>query len=52
MAEIDPAAFTTKNVFDSPGKVISGVSVALRVGRAMYIGAFEGERIVRIAVQK
>ncbi len=50
IAEIDPAKWTAKTVFDSQGKgnLISGVSVALQVGRSIYIGAFQGDRLVRI----
>jgi len=50
IAEIDPAKWTAKTVFDSHGKgnVIAGASVALQVGRSIYIGAFQGDRLVRI----
>ncbi|HEX5430610.1 MAG TPA: SMP-30/gluconolactonase/LRE family protein [Bryobacteraceae bacterium] len=39
-----------QTVFDSHGKgaMISGVSVALQAGNALYIGAFQGNRIVKI----
>ena len=49
IAEIDPATMTAKAIFDSEGKgaLISGVSVALQMGNAVYIGAFQGERLVR-----
>ena len=50
IAEIDPAKFQAKTVFDSAGKgaLISGVSVALEAGNAIYVGAFSGDRIVKI----
>jgi hypothetical protein len=50
VAEIDPASMAAKNVFDSEGKgpLISGVSVALAVGDAIYVGAFQGDRLVKV----
>jgi hypothetical protein len=52
VAEIDPGKWTARNVLDSQGKeaMISGVSVALEVGKAIYIGAFQGDRLVRASV--
>jgi hypothetical protein len=49
VAEIDPAKMTSRSVLDSriKGSPIAGVSVALRVGKAIYIGAFQGDRIVK-----
>ena len=47
VAEIDPATMIAKTL-DTPAKTISGVSVALEVGKFIYVGAFEGERIARI----
>ncbi len=54
IAEIDPGKMTAKTVFDSEGKgaLISGVSEALQVGDSIYIGAFQGDRIVRIPAKK
>lgn len=54
IAEIDPAKMTAKTVFDSEGKgaLIPGVSEALQVGNAIYIGAFQGDRIVKIPASK
>jgi len=54
IAEIDPAKMEAKTVFDSEGKgaLISGVSEALQVGNSIYIGAFQGDRIVKIPVKK
>jgi SMP-30/Gluconolactonase/LRE-like region len=54
VAEIDPAKMTVKTVFDSQGKgaLISGVSIAVQTGNSIYVGAFQGDRIVKIAAGK
>jgi hypothetical protein len=54
VAEIDPANMGAKTVFDSEGKgaLISGVSVALAVGDAVYVGAFQGDRLVKVGRQR
>jgi len=54
VAQIDPANMAAKTIFDSQGKgaLISGVSVALEMGTAIYIGAFQGDRLVRIPYKK
>jgi hypothetical protein len=54
VAEIDPAKMQVKTVFDSEGKaaMIPGVSIALQSGNAIYIGAFQGDRIVKIPAKK
>jgi hypothetical protein len=54
VAEIDPAKMEAKTVFDSEGKgaLISGVSEALQAGSSIYIGAFQGDRIVKIPAKK
>jgi hypothetical protein len=54
VAEIDPASMKAQTVFDSEGKgaLISGVSVALDAGPAIYIGAFQGDRLVKIGWNK
>jgi hypothetical protein len=54
IAEIDPGKMDVKTVFDSEGKgaLISGVSGALQVGNSIYIGAFQGDRIVKIPAKK
>ncbi len=54
VAEIDPAKMTATTVFDSQGKgaLIGGVSVALEVGNSIYIGSFQGERLVKIPWKK
>lgn len=50
IAELNPASWQAKTVFDSQGKgnLIPGVSVALQVGNSIFIGAFQGDRLVRI----
>jgi sugar lactone lactonase YvrE len=50
IAEVDPADMKARTVFDSEGKgaLIGGVSVALAVKNSIYIGSFQGDRIVRI----
>jgi hypothetical protein len=54
VAEIDPGKMIAKMVFDSEGKgaPISGVSEALEVGNSIYIGAFSGDRIVKIPFKR
>ncbi len=54
VAEIDPGKMTAKTVFDSQGKgaLIGGVSVALQVGNSMYIGSFQGDRLVKVPFKK
>ena len=50
VAAIDPGKMRAKKVFDSQGKgaLISGVSVALQVKDSIYIGSFQGNRLLRI----
>lgn len=50
VAEIDPANMQARPIFDSASvdPLIAGVSVALKVGRSIYLGAFLGDRIVKI----
>lgn len=60
VALIDPITMRTKATFDSTtnketaGKppAITGVSVALEVGNSMYIGAFSGNRLVKLPMPK
>ena len=54
VAEIDPAQMQARTIFDSATQdpLISGVSVALKVGNAIYLGAFQGDRIVKIPYGK
>ena len=46
--EIDPATMEAQTLLDWKGKIspISGVSVALKAGTSLYLGAFQGDRIV------
>jgi hypothetical protein len=50
VAEIDPSTMKARTIFDSASTepLISGVSSALQVGDSVYLGAFLGDRIVRI----
>ena len=43
-----------KTVFDSAGQgaLISGVSIALQTGNSIYVGSFQGDRIVKIPAKK
>ena len=55
VAEIDPGKMTAKTVFDSADQaepLIGGVSVALQVGNSIYIGAFQGDRLVKAPFKK
>ena len=54
VAEIDPAKMLARAIFDSTavGPLITSVSVALRVDNAIYIGAFQGDRLVKIPYKK
>jgi SMP-30/Gluconolactonase/LRE-like region len=50
VAEIDPEKMQARTIFDSASAepMISGVSSALKVGDSVYLGAFQGDRIVKI----
>ena len=54
VADIDPATMKAETVFDSEGKgaLIAGVSVALQMGNSIYIGAFQGDRLLKIPFKK
>jgi len=54
VAEIDPAKMESHTLLDWQSKrsPISGVSVALKVGTSIYLGAFQGDRIVKVALKK
>jgi SMP-30/Gluconolactonase/LRE-like region len=54
VAEINPASMRARTIFDSAttDPLISGVSVALEVGNSIYLGAFQGDRIVKIPYPK
>jgi len=50
VAEIDPATLTVTKVYEAPqgAAPITGVSVALEADGEIYIGAYQGDRLVRI----
>jgi len=54
VAEIDPAKMSARPIFDSATHepLIGGVSSALRVGDSIYLGAFQGDRLVKIPYPK
>jgi len=54
VAEIDPARMQARTIFDSATHepLIGGVSVALKVGDSIYLGAFQGDRLVKIPYPK
>jgi hypothetical protein len=54
VAEIDPAKMQARVIFDSATHepLIGGVSVALEVGDSIYLGAFQGDRLVKIPYPK
>ena len=54
VAEIDPAKMQARPIFDSAAHdpLIGGVSVALEVGDFIYLGAFQGDRLVKIPYPK
>jgi len=54
VAEINPAKMQARPIFDSASHepLIGGVSVALKVGDSIYLGAFQGDRLVKIPYPK
>jgi hypothetical protein len=54
VAEINPANMQARPIFDSAAHepLIGGVSVALKVGDSIYLGAFQGDRLVKIPYPK
>ena len=54
VAEINPATLQARPIFDSASvdPLIAGVSVALKVGNSIYLGAFSGDRLVKIPYPK
>ncbi|MBZ5575852.1 MAG: hypothetical protein LAP40_04755 [Acidobacteriia bacterium] len=54
VAEIDPATMQARTIFDSAEHepLITGVSVAFAVGDSIYLGAFQGDRLVKIPYKK
>jgi hypothetical protein len=52
LARIDPQTMRATPLFDSGTRaIISGVSVAIEAGADVYVGAFEGDRVVRLPVK-
>lgn len=49
VAEIDPATLSARMVHDITGKAwITGVATAIEAGGSIYVGAFQGDRIVKL----
>ncbi|MBN2242815.1 MAG: SMP-30/gluconolactonase/LRE family protein [Acidobacteria bacterium] len=49
VAEIDPETLASRIFYDNSGKaLINGVSVALAAGDAVYVGSFQGDRVVQL----
>ena len=48
VSEIDPAAMTARTIASGPAGQLGGASVAVRLGEALYVGAFSGDRVLRI----
>jgi hypothetical protein len=49
VAEVDPETMKVTTVYDSAGKaLISGVSVAIEAAGAVYVGSFQGTRMVKV----
>jgi hypothetical protein len=49
VARIDPATMASTPLFDSGARpIIFGVSVAIETGSSLYLGAFDGDRVVRM----
>ena len=54
VAEIDPGKMQARTIFDSAttDPLMTGVSVAFAVGDSIYLGAFQGDRLVKIPYKK
>jgi hypothetical protein len=48
VSEIDPESMTARTLASGPTGQLGGASVAVRVGDALYVGAYSGDRILRI----
>lgn len=47
--EVDPATLALTEVFDNAGKaLINGTSVAIQAGNYVYVGSFQGTRLVKL----
>lgn len=50
VVEIDPQTMSVTSVFDSAGRaLINGTSVAVEVNGAVYVGSFQGSRMVKFS---
>ncbi|HEV2274125.1 MAG TPA: SMP-30/gluconolactonase/LRE family protein [Acidobacteriaceae bacterium] len=54
VAEIDARTMKTRLVYESPADdpLIAGASVAVEVGNSIYIGAYQGDRLLKINLKK
>jgi DNA-binding beta-propeller fold protein YncE len=49
VAEVDPDTMAVTEVYDNAGRaLINGTSVAIEVSGAVYVGSFQGDRMVKI----
>jgi len=48
VSEIEPKAMTARTIAKGPAGLLGGASVAVRVGEVLYVGAFSGDRVLRI----
>ncbi|MES2625185.1 MAG: SMP-30/gluconolactonase/LRE family protein [Pseudomonadota bacterium] len=49
VAEVDPATLAVTAVFNNEGKaLINGTSVAIEVDDSVYVGSFQGDRLVKL----
>jgi hypothetical protein len=49
VAEVDPETLEHRILYDDNGKaLIAGVSVAIDAGDAIYVGSFQGDRVVKV----
>ncbi len=48
VSEIDPRAMTSRTLARGPAGLLGGASVAVRVGDTLDVGAYSGDRILRI----
>ena len=50
VVQLDPESSAIMRVFDSKGRaLINGTSVAIEVGGNVYVGSFQGERLVKFS---
>jgi ATP-dependent DNA helicase RecQ len=49
VAEVDPESLENRILYDNNGKaLINGVSVATQAGDAIYVGSFQGDRLIKL----